>query len=124
MQKLSSQRSRRNAAEFAENTLARSAASAGIAWFESTVTETLTSEVETTSTATLWRSKASKIARKKPWASNMRGAATSTIVMRFFAAMALKMFLPWGARVVMRVPSQDGLREFNTYTGMFFWIAG
>ena len=47
-------------------------------------------------------------------ASSMRGAATSTMVMCFFAAMALKMFLPCGARVVMRVPSQEGLREFKT----------
>ena len=36
------------------------------------------------------------------------------MVMRFLAAIALKMFLPCGARVVMRVPSQEGLREFST----------
>src|SRR5579872_4735193 len=99
---------------FTSASLARSAASAGMAWFESTVRETLTSEVETTSTATLCRSKASKIARRNPCASSMRGAATSTIVMRFFTAIALKMFLPWGARVVIFVPSQEGLRELRT----------
>ena len=73
-----------------------------------------TSEVETTSTATLWRSKASKMDRRNPWASSMRGAATSTMVMRFLAAIALKIFFVCGARVVMRVPSHDGLREFRT----------
>ncbi len=49
----------------------------------------------------LWRSNASKIALRNPWASSMRGAATFTIVIRFLAAMALKMFLQCGARAVI-----------------------
>jgi len=52
--------------------------------------------------------------RRKAWASSMRGAATSTMVMRFFAAMALKMFFICGARVVIFVPSHDGFIEFST----------
>src|ERR1700688_1995442 len=109
---------------FTSASLARSAARAGMALLESTVSETLTSDVETTSTATLCRSKASNIARKNPCASSIRGAATSTIVMRFFTAIALKIFFPCGARAVIFVPSHDGLREFSTYTGIFFCIAG
>ena len=77
------------------------AASGGIDSFESTVSDTLTSEVETTSTATRCRSKAAKIALRNPCASCMRGAATSTMVMRFFTAMALKKFRQWGARAVI-----------------------
>ena len=38
----------------------------------------------------------------------MRGAATSMIVIRFLAAMALKMFFVFGARVVIRVPATLG----------------
>ena len=56
---------------------------------------------------------ASKMLFKKPCASNMRGAATSIMVIRFFAAMALKKFLLCGARAEIRVPSQPGLREFK-----------
>src|ERR1700691_1469617 len=99
---------------FTSANLARSAASAGIDSFESTVSETLTSEVETTSTATRCRSKASKIERRKPCANSMRGAATSMMVMRFLAAMALKKFLQGGTRAEIRVPSQPGFREFKT----------
>ena len=54
----------------------------------------------------------------------MRGAATFTMVMRFLAAMALKMFLQCGARAVILVPSQEAFREFKMYTGIFFWTAG
>src|ERR1700688_153149 len=99
---------------FTSPSVLRSAARAGMALLESTVSETLTSDVETTSTATLCRSKASNIARKNPCASSIRGAATSTIVMRFFTAIALKIFFPCGARAVIFVPSQEGLREFST----------
>ena len=54
----------------------------------------------------------------------MRVATTSTMVMRFLAAIALKALRQCGARAVMRVPSFCGLREFSTCTGMFFWMAG
>jgi hypothetical protein len=50
----------------------------------------------------------------------MRVATTSTTVMRFLAAMALKIFLLLGAVAVMRVPSHLGLRELRIRTGMFF----
>ena len=46
------------------------------------------------------------------------------IVIRFFAAMALKKFLHAGARARDPSASQPGLREFKMYTGIFFWIAG
>ena len=35
------------------------------------------------------------------------------MVMRFFTAIALKKFRQCGARALMRVPSQDGFREFR-----------
>src|SRR5579884_3054314 len=100
--------------------LVRSAARFGIASLESTVSETLTSDVETTSTAQRCRSKASKIAFRNPCAPSMRAATTSTMVIRFFAAMALNAFRQLGAWAMMRVPSHFGLRELSTYTGMFF----
>src|SRR5689334_24635644 len=92
---------------------ARSAAMAATDSFESTVTDTLTSEVETMSTGQRWLAKTSKILLRKPCAMSMRVATTSTTVMRFLAAMALKMFLLLGAVAVMRVPSFLGLREFR-----------
>ena len=92
----------------------------GIPSFVSTVTDKLTSEVEITSTETLWRAKASTIHFRNPSSCNQRGAATSTMVMPFFTAIALNMWRDFGARAVILVPSQVGLREFNTYTGMFF----
>ena len=55
---------------------------------------------------------------------SMRAATISMIVMRVFAAMALKIERERGARETMRVPSLDGLREFSTSTGMFFSTAG
>src|SRR5260370_3777237 len=72
---------------------ARSAAIAAMDSFESTVTETLTSEVETMSTGQRWLAKTSKMLLRKPWAMSMRVATTSTTVIRFLAAMALKVFL-------------------------------
>src|SRR5208337_1413024 len=87
-------------------------------------TETLTSEVETTSTDTRCRSKTSKIAFRKPCANNIRVAATSMIVILFLAAIALKKFRQGGTRAAIRVPSQPGFREFRIYTGMFFCTAG
>ena len=62
--------------------------------------------------------------RRNPWASSMRGAATSTMVMRFLAAMALKMFLPCGARVVMRVPSQAWIARVQNVDGNIFLDGG
>src|SRR2546430_16147373 len=103
---------------------ARSAAMAAMDSLESTVTETLTSEVETMSTGQRWLAKTSKMLLRKPWAMSMRVATTSTTVMRFLAAMALKMFLLLGAVAVMRVPSHLGLREFKISTGIFFCMAG
>src|SRR5215813_15297490 len=76
---------------------ARSAAMAAIDSFESTVTETLTSEVETMSTGQRWLAKTSKMLLRKPCAISMRVATTSTTVMRFLAAIALKMLLLFGA---------------------------
>src|SRR6185369_2485530 len=99
---------------FTSASLARSADSAGMPSLVSTVTDTLTSDVETTSTAMPCLSNASKMDFKNPCTNSRRGAATSTIVMRFLTAMALKMFREWGARAVIFVPSQLGLREFST----------
>src|SRR6266853_3104607 len=109
---------------FTSASLARSAAIAAMDSFESTVTETLTSEVETMSTGQRWLAKTSKMLLRKPWAMSMRVATTSTTVIRFLAAMALKVFLLLGADAVMRVPSHLGLREFKISTGIFFWMAG
>src|SRR5208337_2676379 len=99
---------------FTSAIFARSAARAGIDSLVSAVIETLTSEVETTSTATLWRSKASKMDFKYPCTSRRRGEATSTSVIFFLSAMALKIFVQRGARAVIFVPSQMGFSEFKT----------
>src|SRR5215468_6940211 len=88
---------------------AKSAEMAAIDSFESTVSDTLTSEVETMSTGQRWLAKTSKILFRKPWAMSMRVATTSTTVMRFLAAMALNTLLLLGAVAVMRVPSHLGL---------------
>src|SRR5215510_11341371 len=109
---------------FTSASRARSAAIAAIDSFESTVTETLTSEVETMSTGQRWLAKTSKMLFRNPWAISMRVATTSTTVIRFFAAIALKRFLVLGAVAVIRVPSHFGLDEFKMSTGMFFWMAG
>src|SRR6476660_3072613 len=109
---------------FTSASLARSAAMAAMEALESTVTETLTSEVETMSTGQRWLAKTSKMLFKNPCAMSMRVATTSTTVMRFLAAMALKMFLLFGAVAVIRVPSHLGFREFKINTGIFFWMAG
>src|SRR5882762_3036290 len=85
---------------FTSANLARSAAMAAMDSFESTVTDTLTSEVETISTGQRWLAKTSKILFKKPCAISMRVATTSTTVMRFLVAMALNMFLLLGAVAV------------------------
>src|ERR1700743_555519 len=104
--------------------LARSAAMAAMDSLESTVTETLTSEVETMSTGPRWLAKTSKMLLRNPCAMSMRVATTPPTVIGFLAAMALKIFLLLGAVAVMRVPSFFGLREFRMSTGIFFWIAG
>ncbi len=92
--------------------------------FESTVTETLTSEVETMSTGQRCCAKTSKMLLRKPCAISIRVATMSTTVMRFFAAMALNVFLLFGAVAVIRVPSFLGLRALRINTGIFFWMAG
>src|SRR5260370_2864198 len=103
---------------------ARSAERAATDSFESTVTETLTSEVETMSTGQRWLAKTSKMLLRKPCAMSIRVATTSTTVIRFLVAIALKTFLLLGAVAVMRVPSQLGLPELRMSTGIFFWMAG
>ena len=55
----------------------------------STVTETLTSEVVTTSTGVRWRSKTSNKRRRKPWAISIRVEVMSTTVTCFFEASAV-----------------------------------
>ncbi len=102
----------------------RSAASAGIPSLESTVRETLTPEIETASTARLCLSNVSKIERRKPCVERLRAAATSTRLMRFLTAMALKALRHAGAVACTHVPSHCGLREFRTYTGMLRCTAG
>src|SRR5262249_49837879 len=102
----------------------RSAAMAATDSLESIVTETLTSEVDTMSTGQRWLAKTSKMLFRNPWAMSMRVATTSTTVIRFLAAMALKRFLLLGAVAVIRVPSHFGLREFRISTGMFLPMAG
>src|SRR5258707_14053065 len=108
---------------FTSASLAKSAAMAAMDSFESTVTETLTSEVETMSTGQRWLAKTSKILLRKPCAMSMRVATMSTTVMRFLAAMALKMFLLSGAVAVIRVPSFFVLRELRISMAIFSWMA-
>ena len=90
----------------------------------SMVSDTATSEVDTTSTAVRIRSKTSKIAARKPCASSMRVDRTSMTVTPSLLAMDLTGGPDGGHEATMRVPSTSGFREFSTRTGTFPSIAG
>src|SRR5258708_4812459 len=82
----------------------------------SMVTDTLTSDVATTSTDVRCRSNTSKIERMKPSVTSMRGLRTLSSVTPLFPAMALTGRR--GASNVMSVPLPCGLPELSTHTGM------
>ena len=90
----------------------------------STVTETLTSEVVTTSTAVLNRSNTSNSRRRKPWAISMRVEVMSITVTSRLQARAVSWPSGWRASAVISVPVFSGRREFRMRTGMFFATAG
>ena len=75
----------------------------------STVTETETSDVATTSTEMPLLSKISKTRRRNPRANSIFAAPTFTSVIPFFPAIALT--ARRGASKVILVPAPLGLRE-------------
>jgi hypothetical protein len=83
------------------------------------VSDTLTSEVATASTTTWCRSKASKMARRKPDAPSMRAEVMRTRVIPILCATAL---IPAPAAAApaasMRVDADSGAMELHTRTGM------
>ena len=90
----------------------------------STVTDTLTSDVVTTSTGVLNRSNTSNSRRRKPCAISMRVDVMSTTVTPRLQASAVSW--PRSARpsAVIIVPATSGRREFRMRTGMFLATAG
>src|SRR6185312_17244440 len=97
---------------------------AGSAWVSATVSDTLTSLVETMSTGQRWAAKTSQMALRNPCACNMRVETTSTTATRRLVEMHLNGVAVRGARVVTSVPvrSPSGgpgsqARELSTHTG-------
>jgi hypothetical protein len=74
----------------------------------SIVTDTLTSDVVTTSTAVLWRSNTSNRRRRKPCAISMRVDVMSTTVTPFFDATAVSGRSALGRSAVISVPRAVG----------------
>src|SRR2546430_6478877 len=90
----------------------------------STVSDTLTSDVVTTSTAVRCRSNTSNNARRNPYAPSMRAAVIWRIVTPHLCAIA---FTPPGRTsppAVTSVPPSRGARELQIRTGMSRSIAG
>lgn len=90
----------------------------------STVSETLTSDVDTISTGVLYRSNTSKIRRKNPCAISIRFDRMFTTVKPCLHATDLSTFPQGAASATMFVPAAAGRREFRMRTGMFFSFAG
>ena len=90
----------------------------------SMVSETLTSEVATMSTAVSKRSNTSKMRRRKPCAISMRVEWMFTSVILRLQAIDLTALPQCTDSATMRVPSTSGRREFRISTGMFFSTAG
>ncbi len=88
---------------------ARSTSSGSRREGSSTVTDTETSEVATTSIDTRCRSNTSKMRRSTPCASSIRGDRTRTTVTSRLPAIAVTSRI--GADAVIRVPRPAGFRE-------------
>src|SRR6185437_10705903 len=88
----------------------------------STVTDTETSDVATTSTDVWWRSNTSNSVRRNPGASNIREELTLITVT--FPLPAIALTARRGASAVMRVPRPSGRRELKMNTGMPRCTAG
>ena len=84
----------------------------------SIVTETLTSEVVTTSTGVRKRSNTSKTRRRKPYAISMRVEAMSIRVRPRLQAIAAGPPSPPSTVRVISVPGASGRCEFRMRTGM------
>ena len=90
----------------------------------STVSDTLTSDVVTTSTAVRCRSNTSNKARKNPYAPSIRVEVICRIVTPHLCAIA---FTPPGhtsPRAVTTVPASRGARELQMRTGISRSTAG
>ncbi len=103
---------------------ASSAAIAGSGVGSSTVSETLTSEVATMSTGVRWRSKTSKIARRKPYAPSMRADVMRSTVTPRLCAIALIPSDETSRRASMIVPGASGSWELQMRTGISRSTAG
>jgi hypothetical protein len=90
----------------------------------STVTETLTSEVVTTSTAVLNRSNTSNSRRRKPCAISMRVEVMSITVTPRLQASAVSAPASPRPSAVIIVPFTSGRRELRMRTGMLRATAG
>ena len=88
----------------------------------SSVTETETSDVVTTSTEVRWVSNTSNTRRRKPGANSMREERNLTSVVPRLPAIARTGRR--GASNAIIVPFPSGLRELNTNTGMPRCTAG
>ena len=90
----------------------------------STVTDTLTSDVVTTSTGVLNRSKTSNNRRRKPCAISIRVDVMSTTVTPRLHASAVSWVPSARASAVIMVPATSGRREFRMRTGISLATAG
>src|SRR5205807_412941 len=102
----------------------RSGINSGNALASSIESETLTSEVVTTSTAVRCRSKTSNNARRKPYAPSIRAELTCTVVIPFLWAIALTVCGAASDSATINVPASSGACELQTRTGMFRSMAG
>ncbi len=90
----------------------------------SIVTDTVTSEVVTTSTGVLKRSNTSNSRRRKPCAINIRVEVMSTTVTPFFDATAVSGRSLFGRSPVINVPRAVARCELRMRTGMLRATAG
>ena len=90
----------------------------------STLSETLTSDVVTTSTDTRWRSNTSNNARRNPWAPSIRAEVIWSTVIPALCAMVLTVPGDASASAATTVPGSSGARESRMRTGMRRRMAG
>src|SRR6266480_3603061 len=97
---------------------------AGSARASSSVSETLTSDVVTTSTTVRWRSNTSNRARRKPYAPSMRVDAICSTVIPVLCAMALTAPGHTAGSAPTTVPGSSGASELQMRTGICRAVAG
>src|SRR5438309_7357282 len=97
---------------------------AGSARASSRVSDTLTSDVVTTSTTVRWRSNTSNSARRKPYAPSMRVDAICSTVMPVLCAMALTAPGQTAGSAATTVPGSSGASELQMRTGIRRAVAG